>query len=104
MENDIFPSSLSHFYSRLRPFCSSYLIGSSADRTLSTPLTCGGQSDDVALVAGPADVDRPHRDEVAASSLQLDQTLTGGHGHHRPAGWSHHGTRGRQHSGVLYAQ
>ena len=49
-------------------------------------LTCGGDGNDVTPVAGATDVDRSHRDEVTVSCLQLDQTLTGGHRHYRPAG------------------
>lgn len=51
-----------------------------------TYLTCCGHAQNFAPVAGPADVHRSHRDEVPPSRLQLDQTLTGGHGHDRPEG------------------
>lgn len=51
-------------------------------------LTCCGDSNNFTPVAGPANVDCSHRDEVTASRLQLDQTLTGGHGYYRPVGLS----------------
>lgn len=54
--------------------------------TLVTYLTCCGHAQNFAPVAGPADVHRSHRDEVPPPRLQLDQTLTGGHGHDRPEG------------------
>lgn len=50
------------------------------------PLTCCGHRNNFTPAAGPADVHCSHTDEVAASRLQLDQTLAGGHCYYRPEG------------------
>lgn len=45
--------------------------------------TCGGHSQNVTPVARPTNVHSPHGDEVMASLLQLDYTLTSGHTYYR---------------------
>lgn len=55
-----------------------------SEQLIVMPLTCRGDGDHFTPVAGPTDVDCSHRDEVTASCLQLDHTLTGWHGYNRP--------------------
>lgn len=49
-------------------------------------LTCGGYGQNFTPVARPTDVHGSHRDEVTASSLQLNCTLAGGHTYYRSEG------------------